>query len=212
MSPCLSCMMTSLTCTSCIAGLSLANGQCLASCPSQTFSAGGICQSCQDPCQECVNSSSQCTTCKRGFLQNSSCLEQCPTGMYGSADLKICVLCDPSCIVCQGNSLNCTQCQASFVLFQTSCLTTCPEGYYNRSGQCIVCQSPCMSCFNQTACKSCQPSLYMYGITCNMVCPNGSYASTTNNYVCLSCPANCSLCSAISGTLICTNCTFGYFL
>ena len=98
------------------------------------------------------------------------------------------------------------------MLLQTSCLSACPDGYYHSSGVCVLCASPCLYCFNQSACKSCQPSLYLFNLTCSIACPSGSYTPTGSSFSCVSCPLNCTQCLILNNVVRCTNCSQGYFL
>lgn len=92
----------------------------------------------------------------------------------------------------------------------TQCLANCPDGYYNSSGVCSGCSSPCVKCSSSTACLSCLNNTYLSGTSCGSSCPTpGTYADNST-WTCASCIANCSSCSGSSSN--CTACASTYFM
>lgn len=149
-----------------------------------------------------------CTTCKRGNLLNNTCVARCPNGSY--EENKICKTCDTACSVCFGGSrMNCTVCSQLYVLSAQSCITSCPDGTFNSTGVCTGCLSPCLNCLDSKKCTSCRSPLYLNGQSCVLSCPIGTY---NMSYTCVSCPSSCGSCYFGTSTILCKNCTSGFFL
>jgi proprotein convertase subtilisin/kexin type 5 len=112
--------------------------------------------SCTLPCKTC-NSTSQptvCTSCYSNtslvsgqtILSGNSCTSFCPTGYYLDDTISTCLICSTSCLTCSAYT-TCLSCNTSF-LYNQSCLTTCPFGYYGFNAQCLACPTSifCESC------------------------------------------------------------------
>lgn len=161
---------------------------------------------------------------------NEPCLFQCPPSYYPSTSGD-CFKCDISCLSCSGSlPSNCTLCPDSsftiaglnncysicpsgYVAFGKNCITSCPDTYFNNSGTCSQCISPCVNCINATYCTTCETGYLLYPnkITdrCVKLCPTGQYRDITNN--CQNCNSICTECigNSISD---CTKCKSTEFL
>eukprot|EP00052_Salpingoeca_macrocollata_P018910 m.155884 g.155884 ORF g.155884 m.155884 type:complete len:5601 (-) comp20817_c4_seq1:60-16862(-) len=89
-------------CTSCVASLSLHQGECVSSCPPTTFAntVTGHCEPCDALCASCNgNTTSNCLSCHpqspQPFLDASAgtCVAACPPNSYGDVTLHRCVAC-----------------------------------------------------------------------------------------------------------------------
>ena len=79
------------------------------------------------------------------------------TGMYSNITTLGCSICDSSCLNCTSLSTVCTACNPSTpLLYNSSCLSQCPSGYYNTSATCLKCSYPCLNCSGSpTNCTAC---------------------------------------------------------
>ena len=109
---CITCGTTCLTCTngqrceSCRAGQTLSkSGICTGGCPEDQYwqPLSATCALCDGNCARCEMSATNCTTCAplTVMLPNSTCADQCPSGMFNSKGL--CTACDASCSSCVGS-------------------------------------------------------------------------------------------------------------
>ncbi|KAL4506331.1 hypothetical protein ABPG73_017065 [Tetrahymena malaccensis] len=213
------------SCSSCIDGYYLTNGQCLL---------------CQNPCLTCQNDAQNCLSCIKQYklitnTQSNYCspvcdiscktctapndyskCTSCTTGYY--LQQNSCLSCDFPCQSCEGTSTNCLSCVQWHQLDPTnntcklicpnectSCFDTssqticngCIDGYYLREGVCKSCQFPCKTCLNLTDCLSCSENynLNEQNQTCDPICHN-----------------TCKTCSFPSKSNACLECNDGYFL
>ncbi len=84
------------------------------------------------------------------------------------------------------------------------CVSSCPFGYYgdNTNNQCVLCVSPCQTCYNSNYCLSCVASYSLAsGGVCVSTCPAG-YISISN--VCTACNSPCATCNGLLSN--CTSC------
>lgn len=91
------------------------------------------------------------------------------------------------------------------------CLDECGEEYFNNSGICERCTSPCQTCENNgTDCKSCVATYSFYSATgkCLLECPSSTYSDGSGN--CVDCHSNCFNCSGTA--LTCTACSGSNYL
>uniref|UniRef100_A0A3P9Q8S7 Growth factor receptor domain-containing protein n=1 Tax=Poecilia reticulata TaxID=8081 RepID=A0A3P9Q8S7_POERE len=68
-----------------------------------------------------------------------------------------CHQCAPECGSCKERPSNCLSCVGGFLLLDNSCLSSCPEGYYDNSKECLPCDKSCLTCSGHepTNCLSC---------------------------------------------------------
>ena len=162
--PCKTCSSANTaSCTSCYTTLStisekhLFSNTCLTACPSGYYAEATtlVCTACDTRCLTC-SSSSTCDTCSTTgtyrYLYESMCYaNSCPTTTYESSSFE-CSDCSSPCNECSGGSGNgnCLSCSVganSLVnLLDTTCYSTCPNGYVPISRVCSACTSPCLTC------------------------------------------------------------------
>lgn len=156
-STCQTCSGTLTNCTSCPTGKIYYANTCIPSCPASTYQStptittSTTCINCLDTrCMVC--NSTDCLTCSSGaYLYAGSCYTTCPEGtrLEGNA----CELCPNGCKTCL-TTTNCTSCFNGFLVEgascvttcspgkinfnATSCLSSCPLGYYNNSNRCEI--------------------------------------------------------------------------
>ena len=214
---CLTCS-SAVLCTTCNPTDCLYEGQCLGSCPSQSFFAltnsstnQCACTQCLYPCSTCLNATA-CLSCIDGYHHSNSCLTQCPSSYYANSNNATCSLCSSlftNCLACSSSA--CTQCDGSLFLSAGSCVATCPDSYYPQNQQCLLCQSPCQTCTSTYACLSCVTPYVLLNSECVISCPTTMTSLTLNNTLqCVACQAPCLSCSVT--TTNCTYCQFGSFL
>lgn len=150
------------------------------------------------------------------------CVQSCTGNFYASTS-KSCLQCTAPCYGCSVTDSNCTSCinytinGLSYYYYNSSCITTCPSGYYASSSgnTCQVCANPCLTCSGSNVyCTSCFTNKYLSTRlgTCGdaSIC-NASYEypdSTT--FKCTNCSASCNGCS-INSTH-CAACQTGYII
>lgn len=71
-----------------------------------------------------------------------------------------CQLCsDPNCLSCPGSQRECIKCNSTYFLFASSCVASCPIGFFSTRGVCTSCGLQCDQC-NSTmpgVCSQCSP-------------------------------------------------------
>jgi proprotein convertase subtilisin/kexin type 5 len=139
-------------CTVCNNGYVIDGTRCYLTCVTAgTFAVNGICQGCSSACLTCSITHTNCTSCfpnsTTPYLQNNNCISVCPSGFYADNSTYSCVKCTSPCEFCLNSSVrSCQTCITGHFLFDTECLATCPTNYYNSSGLCLRCVSPCFTC------------------------------------------------------------------
>ena len=113
--------------------------------------------------------------------------------------MSLVLACNSQCATCTGpSSLQCTSCSnSSAVLFNSSCISTCPSHYYSASGTCTLCYSTCSSCSGGssqqcTSCYSGSSRPYLDSDSCVSNCASGEFLNGT---VCAPCDSSCLICS-----------------
>ena len=102
---------------------------------------------CPTECTTC-SSATVCTACSSGFyLYESTCVSSCPSGYYGSERvcygnrifekelLRIFLACLTECTTCSSLTV-CTACSSDFYLYDSTCISPCPNGYYGSENVC----------------------------------------------------------------------------
>lgn len=208
---CVKCLLSttfSLSCTQCQAGYYLYNSVCLSSCPNNTIPSGS----------ECVPKP-VCTM----YQWNGYCLNECPANTFSTSTSSVingvsvlslsCINCSIYCKQCS-SELNCAACISGAYLMPRNspnngsyqCVTICPVGYYQISGSCNICTSPCATCQltdSGISCLKCLAGFLQMGTLCVNSCPNGYYSS---NGSCILCSTICASCSgSASNCTVCRN-------
>ena len=215
------------TCFQCNPGFYLQplSHECHSTCPLGYYpnTTTNYCGTCDPSCSNCFASgNSSCTACATGyFLQPNSttCLSSCPSsGYYKNLLTNICTTCAAGCKACTSSTLSsCTSCNEGYYLQPsgTSCLTTCPTGYFGNqtTNACSACNSTCLTCSGPTSgeCTSCGTGTFLnpYTNSCNATCPEGTYKTVSPNR-CNICDPGCVLCTG-AGNSNCVGCRPGYF-
>ena len=68
-------------------------------------------------------------------------MSSCSVGFIESG--SDCLACNESCFDCDGNTETCTSCPQNSYLYETTCVTDCPEGYVVSTGTCIQDNTEC---------------------------------------------------------------------
>lgn len=182
---------------------SLVGFSCKRDCPPGTFPnrMTGVCESCHPTCDTCSGSGAEnCIACAKDLIQNKStgiCSSLCPQGLY-STDGE-CRNCHSNCRTCNGpGSSNCLNCPDGKVLYNFSCVDTCPDRTYatdkGRIRQCLKCHPVCDNCYGPSMdnCLVCKSPLYIEGRVCVMQCsPNHSIDEATRS--CHPCGQKCKM-------------------
>lgn len=170
---------TLVTCTVCNSGYVLDSTACYLTCVTAgTFAVNGICQGCYSTCKTCSTIYTNCTSCYSNttvpYLYNFNCISICPNGFYADNSSLSCVKCTSPCEYCSNSSVySCQTCISGYYLLNNTCFATCPSNYYNSSGSCLVCVSPCFTCTTELSCLSCTNNTYLYQNQCLTQCPSG---------------------------------------
>ncbi len=146
------------------------DGACVSACPPGYY-VGSLdpsndptgkyaCLPCYSGCSTCTGGNpSDCLSCPgglavlddgtcgfcdmdvEGYYFNSTCVRQCPDGMWNDGDLVACSNCSTNCLLCAGTAESCTKCNPGSFLFQdnATCLSECPAGTYEGDGVCDQC-------------------------------------------------------------------------
>jgi proprotein convertase subtilisin/kexin type 5 len=227
--PCLTCSTTGSSCTSCVANYSLTGSSCTTSCgagyyPIVQINSGQvsevtICYPCSPICVTCT-SWSTCTSCAAGMILDAQgdCLSGCASpSMYYDSTTRQCLYCSSACYMCDGPlSSDCLACSPPLQLFQGSCVTNCPFGYYATASYiCQPCEISCASCFGSASnCTVCPVNTFLLngtaGSYCSSSCGSGFYLNGTLG-ICQPCHLSCANCT---GPAInqCSSCQTGALL
>ena len=108
--------------------------QCVGRCRPGKAAVNGVCLDCRSPCAECRNSVNKCTKCRDDVPEKyhfgSLCYEVCPKRTITDELNRRCLGCEAGCEVCdKDDQLKCLQCIDELLLFNNTCLKTCPTGY-----------------------------------------------------------------------------------
>ncbi|XP_033940311.1 proprotein convertase subtilisin/kexin type 5-like isoform X1 [Pseudochaenichthys georgianus] len=185
-------------------------------CPPRTYLHDDqfTCMGCHRHCYSCEGpSNDECQTCAvPKYLQNSSCVSECPDGTYATEqdadgkELGLCLFCDNACSSCTGAlPKDCLTCSVGHLRLLHLCVTNCPTGYYREGSQCERCDRSCELCgAGPESCRACAPPLLELQGTklCVEHCPHRFYQL---NDMCKQCHTSCQTCTDASpqGCLTC---------
>lgn len=169
---------------------------------------------CSSPCRSCdpLNRYT-CLSCylwsSENKLRNGTCVSNCSAGEYYENNTLSCSPCHSFCLSCVNTSVTCYTCKPSYLYFQMSCLTSCPQRYYpSAASVCEACEQDCISCISQQTCTACSNGTYLYDGSCWVSCQTGTYINPLANE-CLNCTDNCAECDQ-SGCQLCRNSFYLY--
>lgn len=141
---CATCSVTVNNCTSCPNNTALLNHTCVEACPSNMIIISNVCTICDIKCLTCSILVTNCTSCNAStypYLYENQCLQdKCPDFYYPNS-FNVCLSCASLNIGCKNcsNPTICLSCDAGYVLLNTKCLSSVPEGYLNISGVAVPC-------------------------------------------------------------------------
>jgi proprotein convertase subtilisin/kexin type 5 len=219
----------------------LSGSSCTVACPSYQFGklTNNQCTNCADGCATCFGSSlSNCYSCNASSTAvnyylvygTNTCNNLCPDGQYANSTIYQCLLCNANCLTCVTTSSYCLTCGfstigANLYLHVSSCLLTCPDGYYANSvgNTCDPCHYGCATCTgplltNCTVCSDYNNSgtiVTYYKIvaatTCDVSCPGGQFINSKAPNSCAYCDNSCISCSISSSNCTINACASGYY-
>ncbi|XP_075416639.1 proprotein convertase subtilisin/kexin type 5 isoform X2 [Tenrec ecaudatus] len=211
-------------CRTCIQGYYMEDGRCVPSCSVNYYfdhsSESGYksCKKCDASCLTCSGPGfKNCTSCPSGYLFDVGTCQMgavCKDGEYID-EHGHCQICEASCAKCRGPTQeDCTSCPIRRVFDDGRCVLNCPSWKYEFKNQCHPCHHTCQECQGNgpSNCTSCGVDNFgqdrvLYQGECREQCPEGHFPSPEQ--ACLPCPAHCAHCQ---DTLICLQCSGGYFL
>ncbi|XP_027028709.2 proprotein convertase subtilisin/kexin type 5 isoform X1 [Tachysurus fulvidraco] len=193
-------------------------GRCpVISCPEGQYFDSGTrdCRYCDVSCRTCYGPTAQnCNTCSTGYMleqQEAVCVHHCPVGFYGNSSSQQCERCSSNCETCDSGD-QCLSCQSGsyqLFLFQGSCWSECPDGYFETAeGTCDPCDDLCLTCDgSRTQCLACRDGRFLENSMCRDNCSVRTFAAEDGT--CRRCGPHCDTCIDTSA---CTRCTFLYLL
>lgn len=120
------------------------NGVCYNTCPGNLIAIENVCVPCDVSCRTCSITITNCTSCvttsTTPYYYNNLCLAQCPNFYYFNTFMN-CLSCASLSIGC-GNCSSptvCLSCDPGYVLLNSRCLSSVPDGYLNISGIAVPC-------------------------------------------------------------------------
>ncbi|XP_071529775.1 furin-like protease 2 isoform X2 [Panulirus ornatus] len=185
-------------------------GECVESCPEGTYeSEDRDCLGCHSSCAMCSGpAQNQCLACRTGFLyvlHLGLCIDSCPRGYY--AVNGTCLHCGSHCTECTSPD-QCISCDHHLLLTNGSCLTNCPEGFFEmEDNRCGSCYPQCKTCVggSSSSCASCRSNSFLHNGKCVYRCPKGTYGEQ-ETHECLVCPTGCASCNGE----FCNSCIEGW--
>lgn len=113
---------------------------------------------------------------------NNTCVSLCADPQIGYQGA--CTNCGSTCYRCIDNPYNCISCTGQFKLYENTCITDCPIGYFvstmNSSSICTVCPVECTVCSSSTNCSQCAPNFVFYLNFCYSNCPVSMYINNVS--------------------------------
>ncbi len=131
------------------------------------------------------------------------------------------LVCDTTCLTCTQTSTHCTSCKTPSdnpLLYNNTCVSTCPTGTISQSGVCVSCYPNCASCSgaSSTQCLTCTSPYLLSDGACVLECPSTTIEDAAlgtcvkNETEAGSCSGNCATCSTSSD--YCLTCDSPYVL
>ena len=178
---CESCSINASTCQKCVENNYLiSNNLCSSECPESFYNIKGtqVCANCLPNCLIC-NNNKNCQICKTGYYldNNKNCVKECPIGYIENNINQNCDRCSincKNCIIDNNNNNICKTCKEGYYLFNSTCLLTCPDGYFasEETKICNSCHSSCHTCNSSNFCLSCPKDMVLHNNTCFDSCPD----------------------------------------
>uniref|UniRef100_A0A674NA07 Proprotein convertase subtilisin/kexin type 5b n=1 Tax=Takifugu rubripes TaxID=31033 RepID=A0A674NA07_TAKRU len=184
------------------------NGECLSQCHSNTYhdETTNECRDCDRSCLTCSgHGPSSCLSCDANKQRDASghCmwLNQCDLTSYMDQDGQ-CHQCHKTCHRCSGPAENqCLSCNKPSFLLNSTCVLSCPVGYYGvdrDERECERCHFSCQSCTGRHSvqCDTCKSGFFRQGSSCVEHCSERSadHFGNTITLVCETCDPSCNQC------------------
>ena len=129
-----------------------------------------------------------------------------PTSLCSNVLLAACNATLPHCSAC-ANTTSCTACQNPYLLANAACLSSCPVGFFGRSGVCVSCSACAGNTYQFRACNATANTECRGALLClcfflfpRIVCLQPACSSCNSNQL------TSSACSAASDT-VCSACS-----
>ncbi|XP_023578731.1 proprotein convertase subtilisin/kexin type 5 isoform X1 [Octodon degus] len=195
-------------------------GLCVDECPKGTYydEEDEECKACHESCRTCSGPRT-CTTCQEGLRMNihGACVphKECAAIEYWDKDAHRCKPCHRRCFHCMGPVQDqCRSCPRSSLLLNTTCVDSCPEGYFTDEDRhwCTPCHGSCRTCdgTHSMQCLSCRAGWFQLGRECLLQCREGYYADNSTGK-CEKCDKSCKDCQGPHST-DCLSCDPYFFL
>ncbi len=119
---------------------------------------------CVSPCATCVNSATECLSCEAGatpFLKDTTCFAgtSCGDGYWPNDEVtpKICDACSDPCATCSSATvcITCNSTPTPYLHTGGTCVSTCPDPFYEATTTCEACIDHCDACINGVTCSLC---------------------------------------------------------
>uniref|UniRef100_A0A3B3CW80 Growth factor receptor domain-containing protein n=1 Tax=Oryzias melastigma TaxID=30732 RepID=A0A3B3CW80_ORYME len=173
---------------------------------------------CDKSCLTCSgHEPSDCLSCSAKKHKDASghCVwdSQCSPGSYLDQNGE-CRQCHALCQNCSGpNRDHCLSCKPPHLLLNSTCVKSCPLGYYaekNSELSCGLCHFGCESCVGRHSqqCVTCKTGFFKHARSCVETCPQ-SHFKNMNTMTCQQCDPSCSQCSG-PGNQNCLKCRKGF--
>lgn len=165
-------------------------------------------------------------------------MNSCPVGTYRLIQIQgsTCETCSINCVSCVSAN-ECTTCsnntyllhiQSNATVSGSTCVFTCPTGFYQKDRNCLACPSSCSACSfinNTISCTSCPSPTSLLVFICVTTCPKGYYQVLISSLsYCRYCSPQCAACVndttctectnklSLTPSCLSTNCTTGQYL
>uniref|UniRef100_A0A3B3UPK2 R-spondin Fu-CRD domain-containing protein n=1 Tax=Poecilia latipinna TaxID=48699 RepID=A0A3B3UPK2_9TELE len=129
-----------------VSSLVRTDGECVDHCQEGFFvhKESQECEPCHKDCRSCGGPrSDDCDSCEDDFTlkdgSHSDVWASLCLVLRGFPQGEECHQCAPECGSCKERPSNCLSCERGFLLLDNSCLSSCPEGYYDNSKECLRC-------------------------------------------------------------------------
>ena len=121
---------------------------------------------------DCSHSEDVAISCGGSLAER--CTQSCSDGLFGQPlSSQGCQRCAGSCLTCRGKESLCSSCHESSFLYNFTCVTQCPPGYFKNAltRACNPCHNDCKTCAGTALnCTSCAKQKYLDNNRCQATC------------------------------------------